>query len=121
MARLFKYKTKKELEDKIKEYFDICVENEDTPEKAGLCLYLGICRDTYSRYRKDDKLTDAIKSADLKIESHWVRSLTKNNATGAIFYLKNAFKEHYKDRRETDLTSKGEKITITFDNAFKAS
>jgi len=37
--------------------------------------------------------------------------LAGTTPTGAIFYLKNAFSADYRDRTETDLTSKGEKIT----------
>lgn len=78
------------------------------PNKAGLCLFLNISRETYSQYRK--KFPDTIKSADHWIEESWVQRLRSNAPTGAIFYLKNAFKETYKDRHQTDLTTKGEKI-----------
>lgn len=78
------------------------------PNKAGLCLFLNISRETYSQYRK--RFPDAIKSADHWIEESWVQRLRSNAPTGAIFYLKNAFKETYKDRHQTDLTTKGEKI-----------
>lgn len=89
-------------------FFELSDKNHQLPEKAGLCLYLGISRDTYSEYRK--KFPDTIKAIDLYIESCWVRRLNGQSPTGAIFYLKNAFKEEYKDRNETDITSKGEKI-----------
>lgn len=78
------------------------------PNKAGLCLFLNISRETYSQYRK--RFPDTIKRADNWIEEEWIQRLRSNAPTGAIFYLKNAFKEIYKDRHQTDLTTKGEKI-----------
>lgn len=105
-----KFKTVKELQNKFDDFSIKCDETRQLPEKAGLCLFLGISRDTYSEYRKKRKFSDTIKAIDLYIESNWVRRLGGNSPTGAIFYLKNAFKEEYKDRHETDITSKGEKI-----------
>lgn len=107
-----KYKISKELIEKANEYFKLCDECFQLPEKAGLCIYLGISRDTYSEYRKKGKFPDAIKGMDHYIESCWVRRLAGNAATGAIFYLKNAFRDHFKDRQETDITSQGEQIMV---------
>src|SRR4051812_37925427 len=93
-----KYKSTKELVDRMQEFFAICDKARQLPEKAGLCIYLGISRETYSQYLK--KYPDAIRYANDYIESNWVRRLAGQSATGAIFYLKNAFKEDYKDRTE---------------------
>lgn len=103
-----KYDDSKILLDSINSFFALCDERRQMPEKAGLCIYLGISRDTYSEYRKN--FPDTIKYADNYIESCWVRRLNLANATGVIFYLKNAFKEDFKDRHETDITTKGDKI-----------
>lgn len=96
-----KYRTEEALRDKIEEYFNLCRQSRDLPEKAGLCLYLGITRETLSQYR-NHKYPDAVKSADLYIESCWVKRLSQAAPVGAIFYLKNAFKEEYKDKQEID-------------------
>jgi len=104
-----KYASGKDIWAKADEYFKKCDDTRQMPEKAGLCLFLGISRDTYSEYRK--KYPDTIKAIDLYIESNWVRRLSGQAATGAIFYLKNAFKEEYKDRQETDITTQGQQIT----------
>ncbi len=108
MPRPPKYSNSDTLEEKILVYFEKCIEKKEIPNKAGLCLFLGISRDTYSEYRK--KFPDTIKGADTSIENAWVQRLAGNSPTGAIFYLKNAYKEHYKDRNETDLTSGGDKL-----------
>lgn len=115
-----KYETSEALDHKIAEYYDYCYLTKNKkgkmvariiplmPNKAGLCLFLNISRETYSQYRK--RFPDTIKRADHWIEEEWVQRLRSNAPTGAIFYLKNAFKEVYKDRHQTDITSKGEKI-----------
>lgn len=95
------YRTEKELRDKIEEFFDLCRENKELPEKAGLMLYLGITRETYSQYR-NHHYPDAVKAADLYMESCWVKRLSQAAPVGAIFYLKNAFKEEYRDKQEID-------------------
>jgi len=90
-----KFKSEKELNDTIIAYFKDCEEKKTIANKAGLCLFLKISRDTYSEYRK--KYPDTIKGADFAIENVWVQRLAGSSPTGAIFYLKNAFKEEYKD------------------------
>lgn len=104
-----KYKTAQELIERAQLYFRLCTDSHELPEKAGLCLALGITRETYSQYRKGE-FSDAIKNFDLYIESNWVRRLGSTAATGAIFYLKNAFSADFRDRTETDVTSMGEKV-----------
>lgn len=110
-----KYSNGKDIWDKAQEFFELCDSTHQLPEKAGLCLFLGISRDTYSQYRK--KYTDTIKGIDMYIESCWVRRLNGQAATGAIFYLKNAFKDEYRDRYDTDITSGG--VKLNFDPTFK--
>lgn len=104
-----KYEDGAAIWDASRGYFDYCERKRFLPEKAGLCFTLGISRDTYSMYRK--KFPDTIKRVDAYIESSWVRRLSGQAATGAIFYLKNAFRDNFRDRNETDITSGGEKIT----------
>lgn len=107
-----KFDSLKEMGEQVEKYFDSCKESKTMPTKAGLCLFLHISRDTYNEYKKKKEFSDALKGTELYMEDLWVQRLTSNAPTGAIFYLKNAFKEEYKDRHETDLTSKGEKINV---------
>lgn len=107
---VIKYKTAKELRTKALQFIEQCKVEKELPEKAGLCVHLGITRDTYCRYRKQKNLSDTIKEIDHLIESAWVRRLGGAAPAGAIFYLKNAFKEHYKDKTETDVTTNGKDI-----------
>jgi len=89
-------------------YFENCEKSYTMPNKAGLCVWTHISRDTYCEYRK--KYPDTIKAIDDYIENAWVQRLATTSPTGAIFYLKNAFKEDYRDRIEQDVTSGGEKV-----------
>lgn len=59
---------------------------------------------------KGGEYSDAIKSAYRQIEASWVARLNDQGATGAIFYLKNAFGGEYRDKVETDITTKGERL-----------
>lgn len=110
------------LEAKIKEYMRSCMSKSGKrlvrmPNKAGLCLFLGISRDTYNEYKK--RFPDTINVSEKLIEDEWVQRLRSSSPIGAIFYLKNAYKEIYKDRQETDVTSKGKALqgnAITFAN-----
>lgn len=110
MARPAKFRDESTLAKEIQGYFDECKKKVAMPNKAGLCLFLKISRDTYSEYRK--KFPDTIKEADHYIENAWVQRLGGNSPTGAIFYLKNAFKEEFKDKHETDVTTGGEKMVF---------
>lgn len=104
------FNSPQEMAQKALEFFDECTKSRHLPEKAGLCLALGISRETYSEYKNKPEYSDTIKGFNSYIESCWVRRLNGQGATGAIFYLKNAFKEDFKDRIESDVTSGGEKI-----------
>lgn len=84
------------------------------PTKAGLLFHLDISRETWRNYKnKGGIYLDTIRWAEAQIEDAWLQQLAGPGATGPIFYLKNAFKEEYKDRQETDITSAGEKLQIT--------
>ena|SRR3990167_2774981 len=110
MGRPPKFKNEAELQAKLIEYFAECDTKKWMPNKAGLCVFLGILRERYSELRK--KYPHTIKGCDNLIEQTWVQRLGGNSPTGAIFYLKNAFKEHYKDRHENDITTGGKPISI---------
>lgn len=107
-----KFKTPKELEEVIELYIEDCKPLK-MPNKAGFCVFSRIHRDTYVEYKgnKDKEFSDAIKRFEAVVEEAWVQRLAGNSPTGAIFYLKNAFSQDFRDKVETDITSGGEKIT----------
>lgn len=121
-GRPLAYSSGEEFEARVHEYMRSCMSKSGKklvrmPNKAGLCLFLGISRDTYNEYKK--RFPDALNTSEKLIEDEWVQRLKSSSPIGAIFYLKNAFKEIYKDRQETDVTSKGKALqgnAITFAN-----
>ena len=105
-----KYASDVDLQQKIQHYFAKCKTGKEIPNKAGACVFLEIHKDTYNEYRK--RFPDAIKKAELFIEQAWVQRLNNPAATGAIFYLKNAFSEDYRDRQEHEIEIKKHVISI---------
>lgn len=109
--RIYKDEEAPEFINKIEEYFDFCAKMFRMPNKAGLVLWLGMTRETYNQYKDKKDFSDAIKVAEHLMEDSWVQKLGGDaRPAGAIFYLKNAFHDHFKDKQETDITSGGEKI-----------
>jgi len=80
----------------------------ELPTKSGLLLALGISRETWREYKERPEFVDAIKEAELCIEEAWVQRLKGQAVAGPIFYLKNAFKEEYRER--TDITTDGKAL-----------
>lgn len=78
-------------------YFEYCSVSKMFPTKSGLALWCGIAKSTLQEYEKKEDFSAAIKKSYSLIEEAWVQRLTKAQATGAIFYLKNAFNADYKD------------------------
>jgi len=108
-----KFKSVEELEFYIEAYFNEC-KNESRPlTLSGLALALDCSRMTIYNYSKKDKFFDTIKKARLMCENFAEEYLfTGKNIAGAIFNLKNNY--DWKDKSETDITSKGDKITPIF-------
>jgi len=109
------YKNEDELKKVVGNYFKRLDElpplTREMPSKVGLRTELCLIRDTYNEYKK--RYPDTIKKAENIIEKAWVERLAGANATGSIFYLKNAFFEDYRDRTEHDLLSGGKVLKIT--------
>lgn len=57
------------------------------PTMAGLCLYLGISRETWRCYGEDDILGPVVEEARLRAEDYWMGHLTGKGAQGAKFIL----------------------------------
>lgn len=127
VGRPLTFKTVKELEDKIQEYFSYCdnrIKEIHTKEgeaiaithpapytMSGLARRLGISRQALSEYNASEQFGDTIKAAREKVqEDIETRLMETSNQSGAIFNLKNNF--GWKDKTETDLTSGGEKLPV---------
>lgn len=81
------FDTPEQLEHELDEYFNNTPSEEITI--TGLCLHLGIHKDTLYEYNKRDGYSTLVKMARLKVENAYEKSLRKNGRTGDIFALKN--------------------------------
>jgi len=110
-GRPLKFKTVKELEDKINDYFNTVPIAEWTI--TGLALALDTYRQTLLNYEEKDEYLDTIKKAKQMVENSYEIDLKKHGRTGTIFALKNF---DWKDKNETDLTTGGEKMNFNIVN-----
>lgn len=125
-GRPLTFKTVKELQEKIDEYFEWCdnrtrkaVDKEgkeimiSSPAPytmSGLARSLGVDRRTLVNYSHKEKFFPTIRDAKSRIEEDVeTRLMETRNEKGAIFNLKNNF-DDWKDKNETDLTSNGETL-----------
>lgn len=134
------YKTLRELQEKIEEYFDSCwidkvVEvtdkegnvtatnsrYQDRPYTVmGLILALGFnSRQSFSNYKNKPEFMDAIKKARSKIEMNIEEYLIGGkNAAGPIFWLKNNAEEKYRDKQEHEFDMK-QPLSITIKKFYR--
>ena len=108
MCKVLKsFKSIKELQTKIDEYFKFCVDEHKPYTVTGLALYLDCDRDTLLNYEKKEAYFGTIKKAKLRIHNYAEESLwTARNTTGVIFNLKNNW--DWKDKTEIDQNISGE-------------
>lgn len=105
-GRPLKYKNKEELDKAIDSYFDNTPKEEWT--WTGLALYLDTSRQTLLNYTGREEFVDSIKKGLSRVENGYEVDLKKHGRPGTIFALKNF---DWKDKTETDITTKGEPIT----------
>lgn len=99
-----KYSNPQELESLIVEYFNEVKEEKAHPTITGLALKLWVDRQTISDYAKKDEFAHAIKTAKQFILNYTEQLiLSKDKFTpGQIFYLKNNYKDDYRDKIEVE-------------------
>lgn len=102
-----KWTTVEQLQKDIDAYFASTPKEEWTI--TGLALALDTSRQTLLDYEHKDEFTDAVKKAKLMVENSYEVDLKKSGRSGTIFALKNF---DWKDKQETDITSKGESIVV---------
>lgn len=112
-GRPLKFQTVEELQKMIDKYFEVT--NPDEWTWTGLALYLDTDKKTLMDYREREEFIPSLKNALLKVENGYEIDLKKHGRTGSIFALKNF---DWKDKTETDLTTKGEKIEFMDSKAF---
>ena len=122
-GRPLKFETPELLENQIESYFISLQDPDDEhiykrpPTVSGLAVFLDTSRETLMNYEARDEYFDAIKKAKERIHAFNEEQLYRNTqVTGVIFNLKNNF--GWKDRNETDVTTKGQAINFNFDPTF---
>lgn len=94
-----KYKTAKEMQEKIDKYFKEC-DNSNRPYTiTGLALALDLDRKSIINYSEQDEFFHTIKKAKLQVENYLEeRLINDTSTTGIIFNLKNNY--GWKDKQE---------------------
>jgi len=76
----------------------------EIPSITGLCIHLGITKETWSEYSKLEMFSDSITRAKEKIERYNIDQLyRKEQVNGVIFNLKNNF--GWKEKQEVENTN----------------
>lgn len=121
-----KYKTIKDLEKKIDEYFnggmncrEVIVKDTiikvPTPTMVGLTLFLGFAEvSALQAMEADPRYMHLIKKARAAIQRHYEENLNTSSCTGSIFWLKNW--AGYKDKTEQETTISIKDYRIEFGN-----
>lgn len=101
-----------EMEERIVQYLND-MGRWQLPSKAGLAFALGITRETLHEYESKEGFSYVLKHWYPYFEDRWVQNLSRPNATGTIFYLKNTY--GYMDTM--DHTSGGQPINYIIPKA----
>lgn len=97
------YETPEEMIEVIEDY--LSTTQRDKWLITGLCIHLGLVRDTLIEYGKNPIFSDTVKRAKMMIESSYEEDLKSHGRTGTIFALKNF---DWKDKSEIDANHSGE-------------
>ena len=110
VGRPRKYNTTGDLIDAVEKYL-----NENDPSDytiSGLCIALGITRETLSQWGKPNhEFSDIINMSRLHvINSYEVLLKGKSNSAGAIFALRNLQRDYWKTENFVDIKSDGKEL-----------
>lgn len=86
------------FEDETVRYLKTCQRKGKFPNRAGLCTALNIRREDFFNMCKESGARGAILARFKEAcEDAWVQRLGVNASQGAVFFLKNTFREDYND------------------------
>lgn len=97
-----------QVEQRIDDYFQYCLDNDRKPNMIGVANWLGISRDTLNSWKRGEYRSsthsDLIKKVVGILEELWVDYMQngKMNPASGIFIAKNLF--GYKDQQDVVLT-----------------
>jgi hypothetical protein len=115
------FATPEELEAKVIEYFNWCVETKTEIAKNGLELFIGFnSRSTWSNYMKRDEYLDILNRAKKAVVYSYELDLRSFKFGGAIFALKNLDPDNYVDKVETENKSIVTNVTAAFGSSVQS-
>lgn len=98
-----KFDSVEDMQEGIEQYFESCKRDKHKiPSKSGLAVFFDTTTETLLQYESKKEYSSTLKRAYDRIKEAWVQRLGNAYPTGAIFYLKNAFKDEFRDRHELD-------------------
>ena len=98
----------KQVEHRIREYFQYCIDNDRKPNMIGLANWIGVSRETVNTWKRGDYRaethSDVIKKALDVLEELWMDYMLngKANPASLIFLGKNLWQ--YKDQSDIVVT-----------------
>ena len=103
-GRPLKFKTVKELETKIQDYFNYCDKYDKPYTITGLADFLDTDRITLIRYQERQEFCNTIKKAKTKIEANMEERalIGKSNFVFTMFSMKNNYGWRDKEQSDTD-------------------
>lgn len=118
------------VKKRVREYFEICAEEDMKPSVVGMAIALGCSRDYLWKLRtekqgKNPDVVDTLKKAMQLLDSQMVGYMQngKINPVSGIFLMKNNF--GYADKQEVVVTPnnplEGEKDVAALEEQYKAS
>ena len=113
----------KQVEDRLIQYFQYCIDNDRRPQVVGMCNWLGVSRNTVNTWKNGEYRSgphsDIIQKAYDLMEEMWVDFMQcgKINPATGIFLAKNFF--GYKDVADVVVTPNNPMQGLDADTARK--
>lgn len=111
-GRPLKYSSADEMEKYLCAFMDYCIEKEIIPNVVGVCLFLGISRETWYQWMREDfPFTDTVKEFHSMIHKFMEDNTLAGNINPVLFMFlgKNYFQ--LKDQSETVLHTEKDRPT----------
>lgn len=114
-GRPLAFKSVKELQDKIEDYFEMCEKKDKPFTMSGLAYALDVSRYTLLNYGKKDKFFNTIQKARHRCMVYSEEQLyrTQGSVNGIKFAMINNFKG-WDDKQTTNHTGETPKFNVTF-------
>lgn len=110
-GRPLKFKTPKDLQKSIDDFFDLVKSGQEAPSIAALAYHLGTNKQTILNYQEKDGFREIIEDTKLYIEKEFTAKAYKSEIPQSIFIFTGKAHYGYEEKQSIDLTSKYEVST----------